>query len=259
MNVVIGLGEIGRPLFEILQAKEPEMRGIDIEPVALDAPVGIMHVCFPFTPNSGFVETSVQYARKYKPEIIVVNSTVVPGTTRDIEKQSGVPTVYSPVRGKHTRMRDDLKKYRKFVAGTSSVAVERVAQHFSGAGLATQTVTPPEALELSKLLETTYFGLLISWAQEMDRFAKQVGAEYTEVVKLFEEVDYLPKHIFQPGYIGGHCVMPNIELLKTQFTSEVLAGIEASNVRKGKALAAEDVQRALSKDRARVEPIKVGK
>ena len=78
-------------------------------------------------------------------------------------------------------------------------------------------MSSPEALELAKLLETTYFGLLIAWAQEMNRFAETANADYLEVGKFFREIGYLPNVLFQPGFIGGHCVMPNIALLQQRF------------------------------------------
>ncbi len=252
--VCIGLGEIGKPLFEHLRRADPTVRGVDVDPVAIAEPVSIMHVCYPFTPTSGFVETTVAYAKKYRPEVIVVNSTVVPGTTREIASRTGVPTVYSPVRGKHTKMSADLLRYRKFVAGEDEAVTARIAAHFQAAGFSTGTMSTPEALELAKLLETTYFGLLIAFAQEMDRFARDKGADYQEIPKFFEEIDYLPPQVFFPGYIGGHCVMPNIALLKTQFRSDLLDAIVGSNERKGEELGKAAVAKEHGKDRARVEP-----
>jgi UDP-glucose 6-dehydrogenase len=252
--VVIGLGEIGKPLFERIQAAFPSARRVDLQPVEVREPVGIMHVCFPFTPDGPFVDTTVAYAAKYRPEVIVVNSTVVPGTTREIAKKTGVPTAYSPVRGKHTKMAADLALYKKFVAATEPAATERTVAHFAATGLKTATMATPEALELAKLLETTYFGLLIAFAQEMDRFARASGASYDDIPRFFEEVSYLPQHAFFPGYIGGHCVLPNIALLKTRFESELLDGIVASNERKAAELGEGAVAKEHGRDRARLEP-----
>ena len=79
--------------------------------------------------------------------MIVINSTIVPGTTRCIERATGIPCVYSPVRGKHTKMVDELKHYVKFVAGTDATATERVQAHFKAAGIPSETLATPEALE----------------------------------------------------------------------------------------------------------------
>jgi UDP-N-acetyl-D-mannosaminuronate dehydrogenase len=229
VTLVVGMGEVGKPLHAILHKQDPAVIGIDIEPVAVDQPVGILHVCFPFKQSEPFHQAVAGYAAKYRPELIVINSTVVPGTTRAVETLTGIPCVYSPIRGKHTKMVDDLYLYVKFVAGSSPEAAARVQAHFQAAGLKSEILTAPETLELAKLLETTYFGLLIAWAQEMNRFATTVNADYLEVGRFFTEIAYLPKVLFQPGIIGGHCVMPNIELLEQRFRSEFLSTIKSSN------------------------------
>ena len=142
--------------------------------------------------------------------------------------------MYSPVRGKHVRMKQELRHYRKFVAGTSEAAVGTVTEHFRAAGMAVDQMASPEALELAKLLETSYFGLLIAWAQEMDRFARSEDAEYWELVRFFEEIDFLPPVGFAPGYIGGHCVMPNLELLKQVLPSPFIDVMRESNSRRAR-------------------------
>ena len=241
-TLVVGLGEVGKPLYTILKSREPGTIGIDIEPASVDKPVGIMHICFPFTDAAQFQSAVVGYARKYAPQLIVVNSTAVPGTTRSIENEAGIPCVYSPIRGKHTKMVDELVTYVKFVAGTDAQATERVQEHFRAAGMKSEIMSTPEALELAKLLETTYFGLLIAWAQEMNRFAESVNADYLEVGKFFREIAYLPSVLFQPGYIGGHCVMPNIGLLQQRFQSEFLEMVKRSNEARKAELAAKEQQ-----------------
>jgi UDP-N-acetyl-D-mannosaminuronate dehydrogenase len=243
VTLVVGLGEVGKPLYTILKKHDPEVTGVDIDPVSLEQHVGIMHVCFPFKTLDQFRREVAAYARKYNPEIIVVNSTVVPGTTRAIEEETGILSVNSPIRGKHTKMVDDLYLYVKFVAGTNAEATARVQAQFLAAGLKSETLSTPEVLELAKLLETTYFGLLIAWAQEMNRFADAVNADYVELGKFFREISYLPPVLFQPGHIAGHCVMPNIGLLQQRFQSEFLDAVKNSNEARKAELAADGGER----------------
>jgi len=252
VTLVVGLGEVGKPLRTILEKEDPGVIGVDIDPVTVDQPVGILHICFPFKVGARFEDTVADYARKYNPEVIVVNSTVVPGTTRTIEARTGIPCVYSAIRGKHTKMVDDLYLYVKFVAGTNPEATERARAHFVQAGLQSEAMATPEALELAKLLETTYFGLLIAWAQEMNRFATSLNADYLEIGKFFREIAYLPKVLFQPGIIGGHCVMPNIKLLEQLFQSDFFDAVKRSNeLRKAELGAPEEAQAK----RERLQPL----
>jgi UDP-N-acetyl-D-mannosaminuronate dehydrogenase len=223
--LVVGLGEVGRPLLGLLGEVQP-VAGRDIEDRAFHN-VRIMHVCFPFGPD--FVETACGYVSRYRPEVVVVNSTVTPGTTRAIQDRAGTAAVYSPVRGKHSRMKEELRRYRKFVAGTSPEAVRLVEEHLAAAGMATQRMSSFEVLELAKLLETSYFGVLLGWAQEMDRFSSALDVDYWEAFRFLEEIDFLPPVGFEPGHIGGHCVMPNLELLEQVRSSPFIAAIRRSN------------------------------
>jgi UDP-N-acetyl-D-mannosaminuronate dehydrogenase len=249
--LVVGLGEVGGPLLKILREAH-HAAGRDIEDRPFDG-VQVLHLCFPYTPD--FVSSASRYVSLYEPGVVVVNSTVVPGTTREIQEKTGVPAVYSPVRGKHARMTDELRRYRKFVAGTSAQAVARVEDHFAAAGITTQHMSFPEALELAKLLETTYFGVLVAWAQEMDRFAETVDADYWETIDFFHEIDFFPPVGFQPGYIGGHCVMPNLELLEQVRRSPFIDVMRESNSRR----AAEWQERGLSTaDRLSPRPARRG-
>lgn len=226
--LIVGLGEVGRPLLEILSGTH-QAAGRDLEDRAFHG-VRILHLCFPFGPD--FVSAAERYVSLYEPEVVVVNSTVVPGTTRAVQLVTGTPAVYSPVRGKHARMTDELRRYRKFVAGTSAQAVASVTDHFTAAGLTTQQMSSFESLELAKLLETTYFGVLVAWAQEMDRFAESADADYWETTGFFEEIGFFPPVSFEPGFIGGHCVMPNLDLLEQVRRSPVIDVIRQSNERR---------------------------
>jgi UDP-N-acetyl-D-mannosaminuronate dehydrogenase len=223
--LVVGLGEVGRPLLEILRGTH-QAAGRDVNDQAFHG-VRILHLCFPF--GADFVATAHRYVSLYEPEVVVVNSTVTPGTTRAIQQETGTAAVYSPVRGKHTRMTEELRRYRKFVAGTSAQAVLLVEDHFAAAGMTTQRMSSFESLELAKLLETSYFGVLVAWAQEMDRFTASADADYWETLGFFEEIGFLPPVAFEPGYIGGHCVMPNLDLLERVRRSPLIDAIRESN------------------------------
>ncbi|HET9897515.1 MAG TPA: hypothetical protein VFQ44_21495 [Streptosporangiaceae bacterium] len=223
--LVVGLGEVGRPLLEVLRTAH-RVAGRDLGDQDFHG-VQILHLCFPFGPE--FVTAAVGYAELYQPEVVVVHSTVVPGTTRAIQDKTKIASVYSPVRGKHLRMAEELRRYKKFVAGTSASALALVERHFTAAEVSTRRMSSFEALELAKLLETTYFGVLVGWAQEMDRFAAAAGADYWETVRFFEEVGFFPPVSFEPGYIGGHCVMPNLELLERVRRSPFVDTLRRSN------------------------------
>src|SRR5437764_10365326 len=111
--VVVGMGEVGKPLLQIL-SRRYECMGVDIQPLEIAKPCSVLHICFPFQ-IPDFVGTAVSYVLKYQPALTIINSTVAPGTTRKIEEAVGGRAVaYSPVRGKHCRMESDMLRYKKF-------------------------------------------------------------------------------------------------------------------------------------------------
>ncbi len=226
--VVAGLGEVGKPLFELASLHHHAI-GVDISPPpdGIDS-VEVLHLCYPFQIKD-FVGESVRYIELFKPRLTIVNSTVAVGTTRLIAQRAGAPVVNSPVRGKHARMLEELCGYTKFVGAMDPAAGRQAVAHFRSLGLKTKSLSSPEATELAKLTETTYFGLMIAWAQEIERYCDQAGTNYEEITSFYDEIKFFPPVKYFPGIIGGHCVMPNIEILRKFDQSVMLEAIQTSN------------------------------
>ena len=226
--IVLGLGEVGRPLFDIISTQHPTL-GVDVEPPQeIPGNIDVMHVCYPFHIRDFLGETA-RYIETFKPKLTVINSTVAIGTTRKISEMTGSALAHSPVRGKHTRMRDEIYQYKKFVGAAESTTAREAADHFASVGLRTQILSSPEATELAKLTETTYFGLMIAWAQQVERYCDALDVDYSEIASFYEEIKFFPPVKYFPGVIGGHCVMPNIEILRKFTPSDIIEAIKASN------------------------------
>jgi UDP-N-acetyl-D-mannosaminuronate dehydrogenase len=232
-TVVVGLGEVGRPLCELIARTGHPVVGIDVEPVELPEPgsVDVMHICFPFE-ISDFVGEAARYIELLAPRLTIIDSTVAVGTTRAIHARTGARIAHSPVRGKHTRMLDEIGSYVKFIGAADADVGADVAAHFEALGLRTRVLPSPEATEYAKLSETTYFGLLIAWAQEVERYCDLLDLEYDDVVSFYEEIRFFPPVKYFPGAIGGHCVMPNIELLSRLGESAMLDAVRSSDAQK---------------------------
>src|SRR5207302_117079 len=150
--------------------------------------------------------------------------------------KSGAQVAFSPVRGKHVKMAQDLMHYVKFVAAPSQAAADRAEKHLRDAGMKTARMSTVETLELAKLAETTYFGVIIAYAQELNRYIESVGGDYKEATEFFDEVGFLPRQRYFPGFIGGHCVIPNINLLLQVAPAPLLEAILDSNERRAREL-----------------------
>ena len=230
--VVVGLGEVGRPLFELIERGGVPVAGIDVDTRELPAPgsAELMHICFPYE-IPDFVGEAARYIELLQPRLTVINSTVSVGTTRAVHERTGARIAHSPVRGKHVRMLEEISSYVKFVGAIDARTGAGVAEHFESLGLRTRVLPSPEATEFAKLTETTYFGLLIAWAQELERHCDALNLDYDDITAFYEEIAFLPPKYF-PGVIGGHCVMPNIELLSQLGDSALLDAIRSSDAQK---------------------------
>lgn len=228
--VVAGMGEIGRPLYELI-SESRETVGVDLAAVDPPGKVEVLHVCYPFRIED-FVGETARYIDLYHPDLTVINSTVSVGTTRAIAERTGAAVVSSPIRGKHVKMLSDLRYYTKLVGALDEASGRKAAEHFEAAGLKVKLFDAPETTELAKLTETTYFGVLIAWAQEVERYCDMAGVRYEDVVSIYDEIKFFPPVRYFPGVIGGHCVMPNIDILLEYTDSELLQAIQRSNAKK---------------------------
>ena len=229
--LVVGLGEVGNPLLAILSQYHRAI-GVDIAlPAERIEHVDVMHICYPFEIRD-FVGETVCYIDRFKPALTIINSTVGVGTTRNVAERTSADVVHSPVRGKHMRMQEEMHYYTKFIGALEATAARKAARHFESSGFKTRILSSPETTELGKLTETTYFGVMIAWAQAVERYCDRVGTDYHEVVSLYDEVKFFPPVKYFPGIIGGHCVMPNIEILCEIDHSPLLKAIQASNKEK---------------------------
>ena len=244
-TLIVGLGEVGAALAEVIERQSPVLRH-DIEPREFDVAIGVMHVCIPFISSTQFETAVAGYVERFDPALTIINSTVLPGTTSALARRTGKPIAYSPVRGKHVTDGGGYVALRQVRGGGRRGIATRAQRHFESAGMKSRRMNKPETLELAKLAETTYFGVQIAFAQDLDRYARRVGAEYEEAINFFEEVPFLPRTRYFPGVIGGHCVIPNIQLLRKVAGSPLLDGILESN-----SMRARDLQSAGTAPRKR--------
>jgi len=267
--LVVGLGEVGRSLFELLkESKKFEVYGWDVDEKkmqdvqqgGLPKEVDVLHICYGCRDQESFVKATVDYMRRFRPELTIINSTVPPRTTEKVHTLSGGRIVHSPVRGTH-KTRESMKRYllflTKYIGGVDYESARLARKHFEMAGLKTKVLKSPVETELAKLFETTYRAWMIACFQEMHRISRLFGAKFDEVVDFLEDTHRVrfDRPIHFPDVIGGHCLIPNVELLLKAYDSEFLRLILKSNEKRKKEVMDESVKREVEKVRKRVETL----
>ena len=234
-DVVAGLGEIGYPIIKLLSKKQITV-GYDVDERLMnkskfkkfqETQTSFLHIAIPVT--SKFEPNILQLYKKFKPECIVMHSTVGPGTTEKIQEKLDVPLIYSATRGVHKRMLKDIKRYTKFFAISKNApkkqwAIKSFSRKMKNCGVRTKQMSKPETLELAKIVcDTSYLGWLVNFAQISNVISKQYNVDYDEMWTFSEEIHKFlgnrPK--MYPGIIGGHCVIPNLQLLRSQTLTQI--------------------------------------
>ncbi|MCS7124982.1 MAG: GDP-mannose dehydrogenase [Candidatus Bathyarchaeota archaeon] len=269
--LVVGLGEVGRPLFELLkESGKFEVYGYDLDArkmrdvgqphETVPETVHVMHVCIPYADKETFTKVVVEYANRFKPKLIIVNSTVAPGTTMEIYKRLGEPflVAHSPVRGVHKsleHMKWELKRWIKYIGGVNEESAQQAQKHFEKLGLKTKVLKSSFETELAKLFETTYRAWMIVCFQEMHRISRHFGADFDEVVDFIEDTHRvrLDRPVMFPGVIGGHCLIPNTRVLLNSFDSKLLQFILESNEKREVEVKDKSVEEEIERVKRRVE------
>jgi len=246
-DVVAGLGEIGYPILKLLSKKQTTV-GYDIDKSSMneskfktlqDTQTSFLHIAIPVTTK--FDSNILQLYKKFKPECIVIHCTISPGTTERIQKKLNIPLIYSATRGVHKTMLKDIKRYTKFFTISKNApkkqwAIKTFSRKMKNCGVKTRQMSKPETLELGKILcDTSYLGWLINYAQLTNMIAIQYNVNYDEMWGFSDEIHKFlgnrPK--MYPGFIGGHCIIPNLDLMHNQ-TLDLIKKINTRHSKKVK-------------------------
>lgn len=217
-SLIIGEGEVGKALFNVLIGVH-EIEVFDINhgfhPSKSDRPYKIIHICFPYSEN--FIKYVKEYQTKYKPKYTVIHSTVPVGTSRQCN------ATHSPIRGIHPNLEDGIKTFVKFLGGNEA---SEIADYFRRAGIRVMLFDRQENSEALKLFDTEYYRICIEFAHRVKQYCIEHELSFSDIYRMgnitynqgYTELGHpeFVRPILEPIMkpIGGHCVIPNKELIK---------------------------------------------
>jgi UDP-N-acetyl-D-mannosaminuronate dehydrogenase len=269
--LIVGLGEVGHTLFELFKEsgkfdifgfdinkkKLQEIVGSEIEPPKM---IDVLHICYPCFKQAEFIQTTTEYIKRINPKLTIIESTIPPGTTQKIYAQTKMPIVHSPIQGTHTsleNMKSDIRFWPKYIGSATIEAKKMAHQHFEKLGLNVQILKSPIETELAKLFETIYRAWMIACFQEMHRISRHFNADFDEVIEMIDNIHRhrLNKPLHYPDVIGGHCLIPNTELLLSVYDSDFLRLILKSNEKRREEIKDAQVRKEVEKVKRRVEKL----
>ena len=268
--LVIGLGEIGYTLFALLNEEkksftvygldldETKMRQLNQSRSKFPSQIDTMHVCLPCSNQQNFADIVVGYVEEFKPKLVIINSTVPPGTTMKVAQRCKCLVAHSPARGVHKsaeHMKWEMRRWTKYVGGANPEATKAARAHFEKLCLKVKVLKSCTETELAKLFETTYRAWMIACFQEMHRISRAFGADFDETVDFLEDTHRLrfDRPVMFPGVIGGHCLIPNTELLLAAYDSEFLRLILESNEKRKREIKDQNISEEVEQVRKRAE------
>ncbi len=169
-------------------------------------------------PDVSYIVASVKEARKYlrRGQIIILESTTYPGTTRELVKPmleaGGLKAgrdfylAFSPERVDPGNPEYGVKNTPKVVGGITAACTELSGLLYAAVIDRVIRVTNTETAELVKLLENTFRAVNIGMMNEMALMCHKLGLDVWEVIDAAasKPFGFMP---FYPGPgIGGHCI-----------------------------------------------------
>ena len=151
-----------------------------------------------------------------KGALVIVESTVEPGTTRDVVlpilvKESGLNEsefllAFSPERIDPANKKFTIANTSKLVAGLTPAALEAAASFYSGFVGEVCKCSTLEVAETAKLLENSFRLINISFINEIADMCEVMGVDVNEVIKAAATKPYGFMPFFPSAGVGGPCI-----------------------------------------------------
>lgn len=216
-NLVIGMGEVGQAIAKIL-----ECEGIEKGQQSKETQYNFLHICINYSDH--FIDIVKAYQKQYVPKYTIIHSTVPIGTSKKCD------ATHSPIRGVHPELEKGIRTFVKYFGGPDSGAC---AQIFQDKGIKVKITPNSNNTEAMKLWDTTQYGNLILLNREIYKFCQRNQLDF-DIVYTDANITYNEGYmkldrpeVVRPwlkhtnSKIGGHCVLPNAKLLKSESAYEL--------------------------------------
>jgi UDP-N-acetyl-D-glucosamine dehydrogenase len=169
-------------------------------------------------PDLTYIEsTARQIAANLRPgQLIVLESTTYPGTTRDvllpILESSGLKAgadffvAYSPEREDPGNPNFTAQGIPKVVGGIDSTSRDLAAQLYGAAVVKVIPVSSCEVAEACKILENTYRSVNIAMVNELKMLFERCGIDVWEVIAAAATKPFGFQAFYPGPGLGGHCI-----------------------------------------------------
>src|ERR1700687_6062891 len=198
------------------------------------------------TPIDEFMNPSVRIFEKVvddlvphlkKGSLVVLRSTVFPGTTESVERRlrtAGVEVevVFCPERIAEGHALEELRTLPQLVGATSDSAFERASLIFERLGVGVVRTTPIEA-ELAKLLTNTWRYMKFAIANQFFQIVHRSGLDYNRVLDAIRHDYPRAADLPGPGFAAGPCLLKDTMQLSAFTPDHFPMGQAAMQINEG--------------------------
>jgi len=223
-----GMGSVGKALVSILSKNNT----VYIDDLVVGRPdaekIDYLHVSIPY--GSKFISDVIDCISFYRPENVIVHSTVPVGTTRVLFEKFGkmIPFAHAPIRGQHSELEKSIRNFTMPVSASSHMA--DFMTHMYKSGIVTENWDTFEETELAKMLCLSRYLNDLAFMQSADDICQFFGINRDVVTKWtktynegYKGTNYKrPVFSFPNGVVGGTCVIPVSSMLQEQSKSDFI-------------------------------------
>jgi UDP-N-acetyl-D-glucosamine dehydrogenase len=181
--------------------------------VCVPTPLNVLHL-----PDLSSLISAVESVSEYlsKEAVLIIESTVAPGTTRDVlvpiirEKSKNfdreINIVFSPERVDPTNSRWNIKNTPKLLSGINEYSTSIAIEFYSNFIDTIIDVKSIEVAEIAKLLENSFRLVNISFINEFSMLCTKLGIKIEEVIEAASTKPYGFMPFYPSVGVGGHCI-----------------------------------------------------
>ena len=237
MNVlIIGVGTVGRNLTGELEALQPQLydkyKNIDTRQggVCYDA----AFVCVD-TPGANCDISEVRRAiMEHDADVFVIKSTVLPGTTERLSRETGKTVIFSPEYYGGTQHCNNFRFPFTILGGEKEACVKmvQILQRVYD-GTHSFRITDARTAELVKYMENSYLAMKVSFCQQFYDIAGKAGVYYEELRELFvldPRVEASHTFVYRDRpYWDSHCLNKDVPAIAKAYDAPLLLDMIAFN------------------------------
>ena len=232
--LIVGCGVVGANLKEELNALKPEIydKYKDIDTRTVEK-YKVVFICVD-TPRTEETSCDISEVKNVilsqEAELYVIKSTILPGTTEELIKETGKCIVFSPEYSGGTQHCNNYEFDYTILGGDKKDCYE-VVQLLQKVydGRHQFRVTDSKTAELTKYMENSYLATKVSFCQQFYRIAEEIGVDYEELRELFVlDPRVNPSHTFvyrDKPYWESHCLDKDVSAIAEEFDGKFLKSV----------------------------------